>query len=152
MMPFNSYSTGIKRRMWLWKRSIFLDHFDGLVQERCNSSALAMELHLSCTNPSICKSDVFNWSVACRSCFPPENFQLTIQYTKGWFNLRAKFFRGNIKHVFTFYVIPPHWHAKDNWNPSPYKTRTYLFYIVNIMVADVLATQGARASATMILT
>ena len=26
-------------------------HIDGLVQERCNSSALAMELHLSCTNP-----------------------------------------------------------------------------------------------------
>ena len=26
---------------------------DGLVQERCNSSALAMELRLSCTNPSI---------------------------------------------------------------------------------------------------
>ena len=26
--------------------------FDGLVQERCNSSALAMELRLSCTNPS----------------------------------------------------------------------------------------------------
>ena len=29
---------------------------DGLVQERCNSSALAMELRLSCTNPSM-------WSV-----------------------------------------------------------------------------------------
>ena len=28
-------------------------YFDGLVQERCNSSALAMELHLSCRNPSI---------------------------------------------------------------------------------------------------
>ena len=28
-------------------------HIDGLVQERHNSSALAMELHLSCTNPSI---------------------------------------------------------------------------------------------------
>ena len=27
-------------------------HIDGLVQERCNSSALAMELHLSCINPS----------------------------------------------------------------------------------------------------
>ena len=27
---------------------------DGLVQERCNSSALAMELYLSCTDPSIC--------------------------------------------------------------------------------------------------
>ena len=28
-------------------------HIDGLVQERCNSSALAMQLHLSYTNPSI---------------------------------------------------------------------------------------------------
>ena len=28
----------------------------GLVQERCNSSALAMELRLSCANPSIYKS------------------------------------------------------------------------------------------------
>ena len=27
---------------------------DGLVQERCNSSALAVELRLSFTNPSIC--------------------------------------------------------------------------------------------------
>ena len=26
---------------------------DGLVQDRCNSSALAMELRLSCTNPLI---------------------------------------------------------------------------------------------------
>ena len=30
-----------------------IEYIDGLVQERCNSSALAMELHLSCTNPSI---------------------------------------------------------------------------------------------------
>ena len=29
------------------------DYIDGLVQERCNSSALAMELCLSCTNPLI---------------------------------------------------------------------------------------------------
>ena len=28
-------------------------HIDGLVQERRNSSALAMELHISCTNPLI---------------------------------------------------------------------------------------------------
>ena len=32
--------------------------FDGLVQERRNSSALAMELRLSCTNPSVCA--IFN--------------------------------------------------------------------------------------------
>ena len=28
-------------------------HINGLVQERCNSSALAMELHLCYTNPSV---------------------------------------------------------------------------------------------------
>ena len=32
----------------------YIDGLDGLVQERRNSSALAMELRLSCTNPSIC--------------------------------------------------------------------------------------------------
>ena len=36
-----------------------MNYIDGLVQERLNSSALAMELHLSCTNPlvSCMKSD-----------------------------------------------------------------------------------------------
>ena len=66
--------------------------------------------------------------------------------------LRAKFFKKDQKHIFAFYVIPPHWHGTGCWNPSSYKTRTYLFYMVNIMGADVLATQGARAAATMILT
>ena len=42
------------------------------------------------------------------------------------------------------------WHG--SWNLSSSDTRTYLIYIVNIMAADDLATQGARASATMILT
>ena len=65
--------------------------------------------------------------------------------------LHAKFRRRNIN-MYLYFVIPPHWHAIDSWNSSSYKTRTYIFYIVNIMVANVLATQGARASATMILT
>ena len=52
----------------------------------------------------------------------------------------------------TIDIIPPHWHDTGSWNSSSHKTRNYLFYIVNIMGADVLATQGARASATMILT
>ena len=70
-----------------------------------------------------------------------------------WVNpLHAKFFRGNINIYFTFYVIPPHWYDTGSWNPSSSNTRTYLSYIVNIMAADVLVTQGARASATMILT
>ena len=41
-------------------------------------------------------------------------------------SLHAIFFRGN-KHVFTFHVIPPRWYAKDCWNPSLHKTRTYIF-------------------------
>ena len=50
------------------------------------------------------------------------------------------------------YATPPHWHDTGSWIPSSSKTRTYLFYIVNIIDADVLTTQGASASATMILT
>ena len=38
-------------------------------------------------------------------------------------------FQRKHKHVFTFHVISPHWHAIDSWNPSSCKTRTYLFYI-----------------------
>ena len=34
-----------------YRNSHYKDKFDGLVQERRNSSALAMELRLSCTNP-----------------------------------------------------------------------------------------------------
>ena len=43
-----------------WKRlfklsfAVSLKYMDGSVQERCNSSALAMELRLSCTNLLIC--------------------------------------------------------------------------------------------------
>ena len=40
-----------------WFASVvkLIPHIDGLVQERRNSSALAMELRLSCTNPSTCQ-------------------------------------------------------------------------------------------------
>ena len=37
---------------WLWTE-LAVHHIDGLVQERWNSTANALELHLSCTNPSI---------------------------------------------------------------------------------------------------
>ena len=60
-------------------------------------------------------------------------------------------FQRKYKNVSIIHVIPPHWHDTGSWNPSSSTTRAYLFYIVNIMGADVQATQGARASATMIL-
>ena len=48
--------------------------------------------------------------------------------------------------------MPLHWHDTGRWYPSSGKIRTYLFDIVNIMGADVMAMQGARASAAMTLT
>ena len=48
--------TGCHLGVWLSSDHIILTLLglktDGLVQERCNSSALAMELRLSCTSPS----------------------------------------------------------------------------------------------------
>ena len=55
-------------------------------------------------------------------------------------------------HVFTISIIPPHWHDTSCWNPSSCESKTWLVFIVNIMAADDLATQGAMASATMIST
>ena len=65
--------------------------------------------------------------------------------------LHTNFFIGNKTYIYIL-CHSPHWHDTGSWNPFSSKTRTYLFYIVNIMVADVLATQGARASVTMVLT
>ena len=75
--------------VWVW-----FHYFNGLVQERRNSSALAMELRLTCTNPSI----------SCAECI------------------------------------------HNSW-----KMRICLSDTVNIMAADDLATQAARASAAMLL-
>ena len=66
--------------------------------------------------------------------------------------LRATFLSEETKNVFSFYVIPQHWHDTGIWNLSSSKTITYLFYVVNIMRADVLTMQWARGSATMIYT
>ena len=56
------------------------------------------------------------------------------------------------KHIFTISIIPLHWHDADSGNPSSCRTRTHLIYIVNIMAADGLAKQGAKASTIMTLT
>ena len=44
---FRSYAMS-GHRAWC---AFYIYHVDELLHERCNSSALAMELHLSCTNP-----------------------------------------------------------------------------------------------------
>ena len=47
-------------------------YIDGLVQERRNSSALAMELCLACTNPPVClwwKNRIKEWNLFTTGCF-----------------------------------------------------------------------------------
>ena len=65
------------------------------------------------------------------------------------FNPLRGIFPREFKRIFTFHVIAPQWHGIGSWNLSSCKTRTYLFYKVNVMVADDLATQRARTSSTM---
>ena len=47
-------------------------YIDGLVQERCNSIANALELRLSCTNPSIFPAAVEIWYLPVRCLFQEE--------------------------------------------------------------------------------
>ena len=54
--------------------------------------------------------------------------------------------------ILVFYIIHQDWDGTGSSNPSTKITRTCLFYIVNIIPADALATQGAGASAAVVLT
>ena len=82
-------------------------HIAGLVQERCNSSALALELHLSCTNPLI-------WSSSCLES--PVTWRLIQQFV--WANIT-----GNIK------TLPDWPFARGvHWIPLFCLTTTYTYY------------------------
>ena len=54
--------------------------------------------------------------------------------------------------IFSSYTISLHWVGTGRLEPSWWKTRTCLFYIVNIVAVDDLQKQGARASAAKLLT
>ena len=49
-LPCNKDLVRKKHRLYL---TMWYPYVDGLVQDRCNSSAVVMELRLSCTNPTI---------------------------------------------------------------------------------------------------
>ena len=59
----SGYRIPIIKIKWSWDQLIFIMgipilvrrhlYINGLMQERCNSIAIALELHLSCTNPSL---------------------------------------------------------------------------------------------------
>ena len=102
-----------------------------------------------------------NKSFVCRVIsFVQATIILTLQVEKknssntSWKSIKpsaCSIFHRKYKNISTIYIIPPHWHDTGSWNLSSCKKITYLFFMVNIIIAGVLATQGARASATMIL-
>ena len=71
-----------------WRGCLLYQHISGLVQERRNSSALAMELRLSCINPSIYTSGLMQDCDICiavametaQSCIKPSIIQY-VQYS-----------------------------------------------------------------------
>ena len=64
-------SLGHNELIWYLMKLWFPFHIDGLVRERRNSNANALELRLSCTHPSICAriQPVLSWNFA--SLFRP---------------------------------------------------------------------------------
>ena len=56
------------------------------------------------------------------------------------------------KYVSAFNIIPRYWNITGWWVSLSWKTRISTIHILNIMAADALTTQGARASAGMLLT
>ena len=71
---------------------------------------------------------------------PHDRFKCTEKHMRYFKTLYVLNFQWESKHIFTFCVISPRWCDADGWNPSSNKTRIYLFYRVNSMAADVLAT------------
>ena len=55
--------------LWLCVYLTDLFYIDGLMQERRNSIAYALELRLSCTNPSICGTNTTHEVMMCRTPF-----------------------------------------------------------------------------------
>ena len=74
----------------------------------------------------------------------------------GNFNPLHAIFHTKLRCMSAVYIIPPYWHAQVVETLPHVRQELlyhiYIFYIVNIMGADVLVTQEARALATLILT
>ena len=77
-------------------------HFNMLVQERRNSSALAMELRISCTNPSICCTTI-HWqdSQEAKSLYQTLRKLFMLYQTKNkFFTTFSNFKHGYIKNFY----------------------------------------------------
>ena len=110
-----------KTNTWIYVFSLFFFIAFSIILEHWMVESIAM-IAFSCDNGN------------CRE------IALKDRHSAGIWPFTCWIFQRGHKHIFTFCAISPHWCDAGSWNPSSNNTRTYLFYIVNIMVADVLAT------------
>ena len=110
-------------------------HFDGLVHERRNSSALAMELRLSCTNPSIC--------LVPTHYFCPITMYLLLCVGIDMKVILQETFKISIIELYlniAYLTLQPHLPRTKNWTVSPcciflrkYKKYFYIFHHFSIL-------------------
>ena len=60
-----------------------------------------------------------------------DKWQVETVFALKFLSLYTLKFSEEQKHIFTWYVIAPHWHDTGGWNPFSSKTKIYKFYIVN---------------------
>ena len=147
---------------------------DGLVQERRNSSALAVELRLSCINPSKCHSVkyihlyiIFQWEIRPLVSIYHQNlmtFDSKVKAVNLWLGMVRRLLChltnlvllnlifSNINLCLFFLSFLNRRVGTGSSNPSSWKTRFSLSCIVSTMAADDLVTRGSRSSVVMVLT
>ena len=89
-------------------------HVDGLVQERHNSSALAMELHLSCTNPLMCSLKVLSMKLMQKSIYQFCYFFLNKIHWQ--VSLKFKGMEFDLFHANTSYMTYNSYWIQKDWN------------------------------------
>ena len=92
-----------------------------------------------------------------KQCWPSLAMLYGVTWTQWVNHFTEFFFEKHEKAInvldFLDHVSIQYWNGTGCWNPSSLlKARTHLSCIVSIMAGDVLATQGAKASAVMIFT
>ena len=61
-----------------WETHFRISYIVGLMQERCNSIANALELHLSCTNPWCIQLPQFSHGIRADSSFAPSQWEMAL--------------------------------------------------------------------------
>ena len=122
----------------------------------CTTQVLKFELfQLQWNFPSLWNtvvSDLIEQKLCLSSCWLLTLFEAIFLFPVHFNHCCVEFILRNTN-ILTFSVSSQHWDIHVVcWDLSSSKTRSYLLWVVNIMVTDGLVIHGARASAAVVLT